>query len=97
MSTNSELLRTPRKLLTTLEQQAVFLLHMALEKHPCPVCGKKQDQLEAAGITLDEYSVEEPSPPFACVECHTPIVIVVPMISTERWFWVTKDAAERKD
>lgn len=90
--TNAELLdlahRTPSTLFTDIEKQRIMLLGLALQKMPCPNCGTLQDQLEAAGIALDEYSFGSEQHDSSCVGCGRGLAVSVPFIAMgPRWHW----------
>lgn len=83
--TNTELLEaarvTPGRLFTGLEKQQIMPM-------PCPSCGTLQNQLEAAGITLDEYSFGSSDHSYHCTGCRRELTVQVPFIALgPRWHW----------
>lgn len=56
MSTNTEILRCPKSLLTPLEQQTKFLLERAAAPMPCPICKTLSSLLHASGVSLNEFN-----------------------------------------
>lgn len=91
--TNEEILKAPEALLTTIEKQKRFLLRLALIKVPCPVCGHAVNQLEAAGIGLEDYPFDDKKLDFRCRNpaCGVPLREVVPwMGGASPWYWMRK-------
>jgi hypothetical protein len=97
--TNAEILATPDSLLTAVDRQRKFILRMALECPSCPVCRQACNQLEAAGIALDDYTFGVEERRFSCPQCGVALMKVVPLfaVGTRGWLWVRKHDNEGGD
>jgi len=95
--TNEDILSTEDSKLSGLDKQRKFLLRMAIQVSPCPVCGDDCSLLEAAGVALNDYAlggVGEPS--FRCPanECGVELRQAIPLfvLGGGHWFWMRKHA-----
>lgn len=92
--TNTELLNSPlaNRLLDSVEQQKRFILKQAAEKLPCPNCGAKQNQFEAASVAVDDFDLSKPSNnyTFTCISCKRELKEAVPMFRAGHiaWHWM---------
>lgn len=74
--TNSQLLKTPVDLLDAAHRQQKFLLLAILIQHSWPKCLKTINQIEASGLTMDQWDNKSVHPEFACPHCQTPLVAI---------------------
>lgn len=87
--TNRELLSTPKKMLTSMQQQQQHLLQIHLLPDPCPnpLCRTPVNVIEALGKTVDTYTGDEDRS-FDCPKCHAPLRHVVPLVAIGKgWHW----------
>jgi hypothetical protein len=98
--TNEEILNTPDALLRGLDKQRKFLLRVALQRSPCPVCGKPCNLLEASGVALNDYAFDGKDRRFHCPEpfCAVELTQVVPLmvIGPGNWHWIRKHSANSR-
>lgn len=83
-----ELLRTPKQLLTSIQQQEKFLFGQDCRTPPCPGCGEPLSKVEAAPETYrigfsegDDYD---------CPRCKTALRYILPFFGGG-WFWQFRD------
>lgn len=80
--TNEEILKAPNELLTTLDKQRRFLLRIALTPAPCPACKQLVTQIDAAGVTLQDYDVDttHAKTKYRCTSCRRELEVIVPFM-----------------
>lgn len=88
--TNSELLTTPKELLSPTEQQRKFLIQEMSYQQPCPNCGTKQNVFEATGTSVKDYTGNIIGKPATCIACKRELKHAVPLVMTGPvcWFWM---------
>lgn len=73
--TNTQIVNTPMDSLDAIHKQGKFLLLASLIQHPCPSCLKPINQIEASGLTMDEWDLTlARTPKFCCPHCQTSLV-----------------------
>ncbi len=90
--TNRELLNTPKRLLSEVDKQRLFLLRVESAPMPCPACKKACNAFEAAGIAVDAYDFGRTGHNYTCPACGAELEQVVPLFSIgPLWGWLLKD------
>jgi hypothetical protein len=90
--TNRELLNTPKRLLSEVDKQRLFLLRVESAPMPCPACKKACNAFEAAGIAVDAYDFGRTGYDYTCPACGAELEQVVPLFSIgPLWAWQLKD------
>ncbi len=95
--TNSEILKTPDELLTEIQRQEKFLLRVAAQPMPCPVCHGAVNQFVAAGLSVDEFQPGYSSRhTFRCPSCQVELIAVVPFFGPP-YLWRVKHPDQVRD
>lgn len=78
------LLKTPKALLRTLDQQRRFLAEVGLAKSPCPWCDERISFFEAVDEGYTDIGVDAKT--CACPKCGKGLTQIVPFMGPP-WFW----------
>lgn len=96
---NSEILKSPVRLLTSIEQQRFFLLTQALMKCQCPQCGVPCSQLDASAVSdIDAFNIECSDTAFRCPSCNVGLVRVIlfMVFGVRKWTWFLRTDQPRE-
>ncbi len=78
---NSEILSALPQTLTNIERQTRFILGIAQERRECPACQQPCSQIEASGLSVDDYPAgKSHEATFHCPHCKRQLTYVVPFM-----------------